>query len=71
MNLSPLQWGRSFSAAEMGDTMTIARLNEMLQWGRSFSAAEMELFLLVPEEAVGASMGPQLFSCGNQTPPWV
>jgi len=37
-----LQWGRSFSAAEMHDHRIYRRvLSAQLQWGRSFSAAEM------------------------------
>ena len=43
----------------------IALADIPLQWGRSFSAAEIDTPTAAPTLANQASMGPQLFSCGN------
>ena len=64
-----LQWGRDFSAAEMLLTVDTLATAYMLQWGRDFSAAEIALAAMLPLPAEPASMGPRLFSRGNEFPP--
>ena len=41
----------------------------MLQWGRNFAVAETWVDVLGRRRTCPASMGPQLCSCGNSTPP--
>jgi len=62
-----LQWGRSFSAAEIRASIREDSQKEALQWGRSFSAAEMQARSGAIRAGGKASMGPQLFSCGNRS----
>ena len=64
-----LQWGRNFIVAEMLDC-GIKRYasSPKLQWGRNFIVAEIagnrrRLWLIS-----NASMGPQLYRCGNALP---
>ena len=63
---SMLQWGRNFIVAE-----TIpggghdGEDNAVLQWGRNFIVAETCKRRYTRHEKVHASMGPQLYRCGN------
>ena len=60
-----LQWGRNFIVAEIcriGDTL---HTFDRLQWGRNFIVAEMGLGRCLQVGMGHASMGPQLYRCGN------
>ena len=60
-----LQWGRNFIVAETGAGGGSLRRLVMLQWGRNFIVAETR-DRGVPSHPRGpASMGPQLYRCGN------
>ena len=63
--LSMLQWGRNFIVAEIlelgGDYLDVGKL----QWGRNFIVAEMSMDTKSKMRLVHASMGPQLYRCGN------
>ncbi len=62
----PLQWGRGFSAAEICRSGPGEDPIKELQWGRGFSAAEIRNLSPVVDKSTCASMGPRLFSRGNQ-----
>ena len=64
-----LQWGRNFIVAEIQDLAGGRRLAKKLQWGRNFIVAEMFRYFVVCSKQVLASMGPQLYRCGNSPPP--
>ena len=61
-----LQWGRNFIVAEMrvlkrdGSLVIV-----MLQWGRNFIVAEIGMIVELVGGVTTASMGPQLYRCGN------
>ena len=62
-----LQWGRNFIVAETRMLNQFSAIIYMLQWGRNFIVAETRPR---PARASGgsvASMGPQLYRCGNGT----
>ena len=63
---APLQWGRNFIVAEIDsvrDAMHIIGL--ALQWGRNFIVAEIQITIKLESPDGTASMGPQLYRCGN------
>ena len=62
-----LQWGRNFIVAEMTDEVLLGWLmKEPLQWGRNFIVAEIALLKSHVGDLAVASMGPQLYRCGNE-----
>ena len=70
-SVSALQWGRGFSAAESSIIVNDKGLQNLLQWGRGFSAAERRHRNAAGELGKTASMGPRLFSRGeDDTPAW-
>ena len=61
-----LQWGRNFIVAEISrSAISCAVVVNMLQWGRNFIVAEMVPYLSLYGFQSLASMGPQLYRCGN------
>ena len=46
---------------------TTSDLSALLQWGRNFIVAEMCLSMLYIQKRKHASMGPQLYRCGNRS----
>ena len=60
-----LQWGRNFIVAEIGMTKKFTCKGCKLQWGRNFIVAEIYQFLFRTYRNLSASMGPQLYRCGN------
>ena len=60
-----LQWGRNFIVAETPANPLSDALHPMLQWGRNFIVAETEHVRRRPHRHAVASMGPQLYRCGN------
>ena len=61
-----LQWGRNFIVAEIYQQKLQYALESELQWGRNFIVAEMyHIQYQGPTASVLASMGPQLYRCGN------
>ena len=60
-----LQWGRNFIVAETTYTSPSAPSPNTLQWGRNFIVAETCFSNLGFEKNASASMGPQLYRCGN------
>ena len=61
-----LQWGRNFIVAEIINRPNALRLGEgPLQWGRNFIVAEIGTAGRRAVSAPTASMGPQLYRCGN------
>ena len=60
-----LQWGRNFIVAETYATHPAAKHPTPLQWGRNFIVAETEPRPHLPLNLHYASMGPQLYRCGN------
>ena len=61
-----LQWGRNFIVAEtVSQTGGKTSIMTMLQWGRNFIVAETGAVQLVEPLVGPASMGPQLYRCGN------
>ena len=60
-----LQWGRNFIVAETPDLTLQSPLFEKLQWGRNFIVAETRAGAAVGRGPAPASMGPQLYRCGN------
>ena len=60
-----LQWGRNFIVAEMPYLARYTSGNKSLQWGRNFIVAEISTDSSVPHAEYQASMGPQLYRCGN------
>ena len=62
-----LQWGRNFIVAEMVVPDNWEQmLDDMLQWGRNFIVAAIRRWPTMVSETAQASMGPQLYRCGNQ-----
>ncbi len=43
------------------------RQGNTLQWGRNFIVAEIQYITMPTKEEIHASMGPQLYRCGNRT----
>ena len=64
---SQLQWGHDFSAVEIYCPGHNPGGDMMLQWGHDFSAVEMRRDLGSVHGLQAASMGPRLFSRGNDT----
>ena len=64
--LSPLQWGRNFIVAEISALPPSVIPAASLQWGRNFIVAEIESNEVVRDLLALASMGPQLYRCGNK-----
>ena len=61
-----LQWGRNFIVAEISQRATMSKVRSVkLQWGRNFIVAEMITAYLAGNQKQDASMGPQLYRCGN------
>ncbi len=60
-----LQWGRTFSSAEVIGLSGSLQSGVELQWGRTFSSAEVLRFRLQADADVAASMGPHFFKCGS------
>ena len=61
-----LQWGRNFIVAEMYRYITTIRFSSYtLQWGRNFIVAEIHRHRDWNPIRSDASMGPQLYRCGN------
>ena len=64
--ISLLQWGRNFIVAEIGNGVGWSlEEKSALQWGRNFIVAEILSCGLRPLKVLWASMGPQLYRCGN------
>ena len=61
----PLQWGRNFIVAEIGKDAGVWQHVDRLQWGRNFIVAEIRGLCDVAGLGGPASMGPQLYRCGN------
>ncbi len=61
-----LQWGHGFSAVEIVSPATVNTRSLELQWGHGFSAVEIVGPLVFQVKIDNASMGPRLFSRGNQ-----
>ena len=60
-----LQWGRSFSAAEITVAMSVAEASSCFNGAAAFQLRK-SVYEPVDNSALSiASMGPQLFSCGN------
>ena len=60
-----LQWGRNFIVAEMLYSVLSKCQAPMLQWGRNFIVAEISTISARYAKVKHASMGPQLYRCGN------
>ena len=61
-----LQWGRNFIVAEICHRASVTvRAGAWLQWGRNFIVAEIWPCWGVWRRRALASMGPQLYRCGN------
>ena len=60
-----LQWGRNFIVAETLIALVCAVISIVLQWGRNFIVAETFLMSRYAIRPLDASMGPQLYRCGN------
>ena len=60
-----LQWGRNFIVAEIDDDCFITMDGKVLQWGRNFIVAEIGIGSREALDQARASMGPQLYRCGN------
>ena len=60
-----LQWGRNFIVAEIDVIKMRAKMHNMLQWGRNFIVAEIPVQAKRYVQRHDASMGPQLYRCGN------
>ena len=61
-----LQWGRNFIVAEMDAVPVCLVISCLLQWGRNFIVAEIGHNRHCHAGRVPASMGPQLYRCGNE-----
>ena len=61
-----LQWGRNFIVAEMAPGGAWRLSVSGLQWGCNFIVAEIIQGWTEREAEYRASMGPQLYRCGNQ-----
>ncbi len=62
---SELQWGRTFSSAEVRTNTSATSASAWLQWGRTFSSAEVGRCTDALSYKEGASMGPHFFKCGS------
>ena len=60
-----LQWGRNFIVAEISNGDIVHIVGEALQWGRNFIVAEIKIVEETTKDMDAASMGPQLYRCGN------
>ena len=61
-----LQWGRNFIVAETCNLSWRCRtIESKLQWGRNFIVAETYYHTRSRKHVECASMGPQLYRCGN------
>ena len=60
-----LQWGRNFIVAEIPSRPPTLPRHAALQWGRNFIVAEIQHPGHHRHRAPHASMGPQLYRCGN------
>ena len=60
-----LQWGRRYSATEMRDEARTRAAAAELQWGRRYSATEISGSAHVNSGGEHTSMGPSLFSDGD------
>ncbi len=60
-----LQWGRNFIVAETAPYTTRFLLRFLLQWGRNFIVAETLICWNRRSRRGQASMGPQLYRCGD------
>ena len=60
-----LQWGRNFIVAEIRLGGRHKKSDGLLQWGRNFIVAEIGLSWMGFLCSSVASMGPQLYRCGN------
>ena len=60
-----LQWGRNFIVAEIFSSQVDRLPVGTLQWGRNFIVAEISKSVSVQDATGRASMGPQLYRCGN------
>ena len=60
-----LQWGRNFIVAEIESGTASNSLPTWLQWSRNFIVAEMQKEHQRTGSQICASMGPQLYRCGN------
>ena len=67
-----LQWGRNFIVAEIVTEALGLIPRQLLQWGRNFIVAEICRTGDTSFIFTVASMGPQLYRCGNpaQSMPW-
>ena len=63
--LNLLQWGRNFIVAEISSEHKCKNLFCLLQWGRNFIVAEIAGCVCRVCQVRLASMGPQLYRCGN------
>ena len=61
-----LQWGRNFIVAEIPNHFNPCGNAETLQWGRNFIVAEIQQKKIKEFVRTMASMGPQLYRCGNR-----
>ena len=66
-DLVALQWGRNFIVAEMSHRSANWPTGATLQWGRNFIVAEIRNIQHQRLRNSVASMGPQLYRCGNVT----
>ena len=66
LRIATLQWGRNFIVAETGDRHCRQVSATALQWGRNFIVAETWQICISAMLKSIASMGPQLYRCGNQ-----
>ncbi len=63
-----LQWGRNFIVAETYGSFGCACVLCSLQWGRNFIVAETKALLVAQSDPDNvASMGPQLYRCGDKS----
>ena len=60
-----LQWGRNFIVAETCHPWLDGGHGSRLQWGRNFIVAETYIPIIRADDNIDASMGPQLYRCGN------
>ena len=60
-----LQWGRNFIVAEISILYSSRCFALRLQWGRNFIVAEIAKLGIKRTPLTNASMGPQLYRCGN------
>ena len=64
-SITLLQWGRNFIVAEMYYNAVHGAMAWALQWGRNFIVAEIQDGRIPGVPHSQASMGPQLYRCGN------